>query len=202
MPEGLSFSEKKSRVIKGGFVFSYRAFDHVHRLSERYRKIVCGGFKSEVARRLSLGRGLFRWAFLDRLLHWWLVRNTPAATNLCSAWDFALAAESANRTDVYAHQVSVFVDSEHFHEAPRLLRSAEQAANFIGCGTVVLLDGVRVDIHRERRRTVPEAVLHGFDIRAITNEKRGLRVSELMEVQPRVIGTPGALYAVVVNEAD
>ena len=67
-----------------------------------------------------------------------------------------------------------------------MLLAAQQLADLVGRLAVVLLDGVRVDVHGERRGAVAEPVLHGLDVRPVAYEERRLGVPELVELQALV----------------
>lgn len=64
-----------------------------------------------------------------------------------------------------------------------MLLAAQQLADPVGRLAVVLLDGVRVDVHGERHRAVAEPVLHSLDVRPVAYEEGRLGMPELVELQ-------------------
>ena len=59
----------------------------------------------------------------------------------------------------------------------------QQSANGVGRSSVVLLDCVGVDVHRERCGRVAQAVLDRLDVSALADKQRRLRVAQLMQIE-------------------
>lgn len=63
------------------------------------------------------------------------------------------------------------------------------------CSLIILRDEVRVDVHCEARRGMPEALLHGLNIGTGFDEQRRLGVPQLVEVESNVATLLNALAA-------